>query len=55
MTPIMSGAVLVHKGPAPANDFTITLRWIDRDPWDPAAPGAGFAASACNSIFARFW
>jgi hypothetical protein len=56
-TPIMSGSVLVHKSASPWNDFSITLRWIDRDPMqlDPAAPGADFEMLACNSVFARFW
>jgi hypothetical protein len=56
-TPIMSGSVLVHKTAAPLNDFTVTLRWIDRDPMqiDPADPGADFGMLASDSVFARFW
>lgn len=56
-TPIMSGSVLVHKSAAAAKDFSITLRWTDRDPFrvDPAAPGADFGMLASDSVFARFW
>ncbi len=56
-TPIMSGSVLVHKSAATVSDFSITLRWIDRDPVqiDPAAPGADFGMLASDSVFARFW
>lgn len=55
--PIMSGSVLVHKSAAAVKDFSITLRWTDRDPMriDPATPAADFEALACNSIFAGVW
>ena len=55
--PIMSGSVLVHKNAGPAKDFSVTLRWIDRDPFhfDPAAPGADFELLACNSVLAALW
>lgn len=56
-TPIRSSSILIHKSASPANDLTVTLRWIDRDPMpiDPAEPGADFGALACNSFFARLW
>jgi hypothetical protein len=56
-TPIMSGSVLIHKSAATLKDFSITLRWTDRDPFrtDPAAPGADFGMLVSDSVFARFW
>jgi hypothetical protein len=56
-TPIMSGSVLIHKSDAPADDFTVTLRWTARDPMrvDPSVPGAEFAVLAGNSVLAAFW
>jgi hypothetical protein len=55
--PIMSGSLLVHKSGAAVHEFSVTLRWIDRDPLtvDPGGPDKDVNALACNSVLAGLW